>query len=279
MADLAETLDQRSPERLRFHYEVERELSDRLRAASAEERATLYGAVYDELFARVPDHPQLVVKASGARRAADAACEVALLRRFLRPDSHVLEIGAGDCAVSRGLSRHVRAVTAVDVSFTIARGELPPNVELRITDGRHFPAGDGTVDLVYSNQVLEHLHPEDADLHAREARRVLRPGGAYVCLTPNRLNGPHDISSYFDDEATGFHLREYTTRELSALFLAAGFSKVEVLLKVRGRSFVVAATPLTLVERGLELLPPARRRQAAGSPFVCKVLGRVVATA
>ena len=70
MGLLAESLDTRSPERLRLHYEVERELSDRLRAASAEERATLYGEVYDELFRRVEDHPQLVVKASGERLAS-----------------------------------------------------------------------------------------------------------------------------------------------------------------------------------------------------------------
>ena len=50
---------QRTPEQLRHHYEVERELADRLRSASREERKQLYAGVYDELFRRVPDHPQL----------------------------------------------------------------------------------------------------------------------------------------------------------------------------------------------------------------------------
>jgi hypothetical protein len=67
MGLLAESLDTRSPERLRLHYEVERELSDRLRAASAEERATLDGEVYDELFRRVEDHPP--ARGQGRRRA------------------------------------------------------------------------------------------------------------------------------------------------------------------------------------------------------------------
>jgi SAM-dependent methyltransferase len=190
-----------------------------------------------------------------------------------------MEIGAGDCAVSRALSRHVRAVTAVDVSFAISAGDLPANVERRITDGRVLPAEDGTVDLVYSNQLLEHLHPEDAALHAREIRRVLRPGGRYVCLTPNRLNGPHDVSAHFDDEATGFHLKEYTTRELIGLFTGAGFSGMQVLLKARARTFVLPAAPLVVLEHALDRLPPARRRQVARSVFVRKFLGRVIATA
>ena len=34
--------------------------------------------------------------------------------------------------------------------------------------------------------------------------RALKPGAVYVCITPNRLSGPHDISLYFDSVATGF---------------------------------------------------------------------------
>jgi Methyltransferase domain len=48
----------RNPAELRAHYEVERELAARLRAASRTERRTLYPAVYDELFRWVRTHPQ-----------------------------------------------------------------------------------------------------------------------------------------------------------------------------------------------------------------------------
>ena len=80
-----------------------------------------------------------------------------------------------------------------------------------------------TINVVYSHQVIEHLHPDDAVTHLQEVYRVLSPGGAYICATPNRLNGPHDISKYFDREATGFHLKEYTTTELYGLFRQEGF--------------------------------------------------------
>ena len=47
--------DERSPERLRVHYELERRLADRLRNGTREERAALYGEVYEELFRSLPD--------------------------------------------------------------------------------------------------------------------------------------------------------------------------------------------------------------------------------
>ena len=54
----------RSAENIRQHYIIERELADRLRHASREERrAGLYAAVYNELFRRVPDHPLIEIYA------------------------------------------------------------------------------------------------------------------------------------------------------------------------------------------------------------------------
>ncbi len=50
-------VDNRPPAMLRQHYEVEKELADRLRHATREERRILYGTVYDELYQRVPHHP------------------------------------------------------------------------------------------------------------------------------------------------------------------------------------------------------------------------------
>ncbi len=112
-------------------------------------------------------------------------------------------------------ARTTGVVHAIDVSPTIVEmTDLPANVHVHLSDGREIPVADGSIDLAYSNQLLEHLHPDDALTQTSNVFAALRPGGAYVCLTANRLSGPHDISMYFDPEATGFHLREYTTRDL-----------------------------------------------------------------
>ena len=54
---------------LRRQFAVEKELADRLKAASREERTELYGMVYDELFRRLPDLPQVRQRQDPAAQA------------------------------------------------------------------------------------------------------------------------------------------------------------------------------------------------------------------
>jgi SAM-dependent methyltransferase len=251
----------RSLERLRFHYEVERELADRLRDAPPTDRGRLYAEVYDELFRRVPDHPQLTAPRdpeAGHRRVAVQEADV---RQFFPPGGVFLEIGAGDCRLSVAICADASEVYAVDVSREIANVTAPPgNFTLLITDGTSIPVPAGSVDLAYSNQLMEHLHPDDAERQAKNICQALRPGGRYMCFTPHRLLGPADISAFFTrGEAEGFHLREYTTRELTQVLRAAGFSKVQVLAHYRGSNVVLPAAPFMVLDALFGALPSRLR--------------------
>lgn len=271
---------QRSIERLHSHYLIERELADKLRAADRDERARLYGDIYDELFRRVPDHPQLTAKVDPATRARDIERQARLVERYAPPGATIMEIGAGDCALSDRLSRRAGRVIAVDVSNVVTEAEArPDNVELRLIDGCSIPATPTSVDVAYSNQLLEHLHPEDAEAQARDVLHALRPGGVYICITPSRLTGPHDISSLYDEQATGFHLKEYSTAEAIALFRGAGFARVRALTIVRGHVLTFPASPLALVERVLDALPRGLGRKIARHTPLRKILGGTVAYA
>jgi predicted SAM-dependent methyltransferase len=104
-----------------------------------------------------------------------------------------------------------------------------------LSDGVSVPVPPGSVNVAYSYQLMEHLHPEDAFEQLENIYAALAPGGLYICITPNRLSGPHDISYYFDNEATGFHLKEYTTWELSRLFKRAGFSQTSAYVGFRDK--------------------------------------------
>jgi len=257
--------DERSIERLRAHYEIEVELADRLRHAPPDERRSLYGKVYDELFRRVPDHPQLTRRVDPAEQAAYARDQVQLVRRFLAPAGNYVEVGAGDCATVRGVAEFAGRATAVEVSADILPERLPTNVEVAISDGVTIPVPAGSADLVYSNQLMEHLHPDDAMQQLSNIARALRPGGRYLCITPNRLTGPHDISLAFDDEARGFHLREYTYAELRAAFEQAGFRRLRVVEQLPRGALPRAAMTLPLapylaVERSV-LRRPARAKR------------------
>jgi glycosyltransferase involved in cell wall biosynthesis/SAM-dependent methyltransferase len=229
---------ERPAARIREHYLVERQLASRLKAASKEERRSLYTQAYDELFRRVPDHPQISVKTSPELSRRDVDRQLAFIGRFLRPGQTFLEIGPGDCALSFEVCRHVARVLAVDVSTEITKvPNVPANFKLIISDGCSIPVQLNSVDVAYSNQLMEHLHPDDALEQVHNILDVLKPGGVYICITPNRITGPHDISRDFDEEATGFHLKEYTTAELTALFRQVGFSKVRSYVGARGSYF------------------------------------------
>ena len=254
----------RSLERLRCHYEVEKALAARLRAAPREQRLHMLTALYEELFRLVPDHSRLTRKHTpeASRRAVMA--QMRFLRRFLRPGITYLEIGPGDCALCLEVAKSVRQVYAVDVDAVLSRNaQVPANFRLFISDGVSVPAPAASVDLAYSNQLMEHLHPDDAYEQLRNICATLAPGGAYVCVTPNRLNGPHDISRRFSDHAEGFHLKEYTITELASLFLSVGFRRVNAYARTRLLCFRVPLRLIQALEAWLDRLPVRRRRAIA----------------
>ncbi len=270
--------DSRNAERLRAHYRVERRLADRLRRApDADARRRIFATMYDDLFREVPDHPRLRAHdATLEERARDIGWDLAQLRPYLEPGCTFLEVGAGDCALSARVAEGAAKVYAVDISDQHARA-LPANAELVISDGTSIPVPPASVDVAFSDQLMEHLHPDDAREQLRNIHRALKPGGVYFCITPNRLYGPSDISAYFDHEARGFHLREYTMREIREMFLVAGFPTVRAYVGARGW-FV--RFPRVLVE-GLEWLlnrlEPRTRRKIAGTRMMRALLGLRVA--
>ncbi len=258
----------RSAEQIRAHYLIEKELAARLRAATKEDRRQLYTTLYDELFIRVPDHPQISLRHTAANQD-QLSHRLTLLRKHLHPNDTYLEIGPGDCSLAVAVARLVRKVYAVDVSHEITKQlELPDNVELIISDGSSIPVTPGSIDVAYSDQLMEHLHPEDAMDQLRNIYASLAPGGRYICFTPNRLSGPHDVSQHFDDVATGFHLKEYSATELVEMFKAVGFRKLQILVGAR-RFHVSTATPVIKVVESLLALAPHRlgRTLARGLPL------------
>jgi SAM-dependent methyltransferase len=251
-------MEDRTNEELLQHYQVEVELADRLRGAHKDERRKLYASVYDELFQRVPSHPQLRRKASAEDSAKRVSAQMKLLKPFLQSDTVFMEVGPGDCQLALAVAPLVRRVYAIDVSRCITGADhLPPNMDLVLSDGVSVPVQPKTISLAYSNQVLEHLHPEDALEQLRDIHAALAPGGVYLCITPNRLSGPHDISGYFSSVPKGLHLREYANYEVFRIFRKAGFS--HVVPYPRGKRSH-QKFGLAICEVFLGLIPSKRRR-------------------
>ncbi len=170
-------------------------------------------------------------------------------------------MGSGDCALALHLAGRLRRVTVVEASREIVAGlELPENFRLVEASGAACALPDRSADLAFSCHFVEHLHPEDAREHAAEMRRILRPGGRYVVVTPNRIYGPHDVSRYFADEALGLHLREYTHGELAGLLRAAGFRRVSRLRGIGRAPEERPVLPAAVAEAAVDHLPVGLRR-------------------
>jgi SAM-dependent methyltransferase len=271
--------DLRTPDRLRAHYLVERALADQVRsAATFEERRRLVSSMYEQLFALVPDHPRLLLRDKAtAERRQQVAWNLAQLAPWISPGCTFLELGAGDCALAAQVAEVAGLVYAVDISDQTGGHPLPVNCALVISDGRSVDVPAESVDVAFSDQLMEHLHPDDAMEQLLNIRRCLKPGGVYVCVTPNRLYGPTDVSGAFDEVATGFHLREYCLREVRQLFERAGFGQLEVYIGARGWYARSPAAPLEAIESALEWLPYSTRRSLAKSKPMRALLGLRVA--
>ena len=261
MAQISIKGENRTHGQLLEHYNIERELANKLHNASREERTYLYSSLYNEMYKRVPLHPQLTRKVSSKETERAVSEQIKFIEPFLKKEITFLEVGPGDCALSFEIAKVVSQVYAADVSDEITKCLTPPlNFHLILFNGINFPLPTNSVNLAYSNQLMEHLHPDDAVEQLENIYNVLAFGGVYICITPNRLNGPHDISKYFDEVATGFHLKEYTTQELISLFRKVGFSRILVYVGGRGKYVRFPALPIILYESLLGVLPYSLRR-------------------
>jgi SAM-dependent methyltransferase len=273
----------RTAEELRQHYVIERGLADRLRNAPAAARRQLYHEVYDELLRRVPHHPMLRARFDAHeqdRRARAVEQQLAFLNRFFTPRTIFMEIGAGDCAVSLGAAGYVERVYSIEVSEEIVSTvRSPSNMKLVLSDGLAIPVPEETVNVAFSDQLMEHLHPDDAREQLQNIYRCLAPGGMYVCVTPSKLYGPRDISAGFDEEATGLHLREYSARELRTMLHQVGFRKVSFYAGARGTFMRVPYALIAFAESVLGRLPYRIRKLLADNAPMRALLGvRVGAT-
>ncbi len=86
---------------------------------------------------------------------------------------------------------------------------------------------DGTFDLVYSGQSIEHVPTDVADQTLAEVFRVLRPGGWFALDTPNGRLCRIQLAGTGLTVTNPDHDIEYDHEELSAKVVAAGFDLVE----------------------------------------------------
>ncbi len=255
----------RTLEQVWNHYLVEKEIAQRLKASDREERKRIYDSMYDELFAKVPDHPRLTRRRDdGMTRLANVE-KLSIISRFLRGQDVFAEFAPGDCRFALEIARRVHFVYGIDISDQRnPEDEAPDNFDLVVYDGYNLEAiKDSSVDIVFSDQLIEHFHPEDTKLHFELVLRILKPGGKYVFRTPHALTGPHDISAYFSDEPEGLHLKEWTYGELLKIVMSVGYSRFRMYVHRKGINVRMPRVYFLSCEKILGSLPKATARPIA----------------
>lgn len=130
--------------------------------------------------------------------------------------SAILRAGDALSVVSADLSREAFREAEVPASGAGAlRGVL--------ADAARLPFRDASFDLYASFETIEHV--EDDHAVVREARRVLAPGGLFICSTPERevISPGRALEDRPDNP---FHVREYARAEFETL-LRSGFNRFE----------------------------------------------------
>lgn len=155
-----------------------------------------------------------------------------------------MDIGAGDAIIPRMIAKlGAGRVIVVDSEDSAGTGgvDLLAGTGIETTLATvgidPVPMPDGSVDLIFAGDVIEHL-PHTPRHFMSEIMRLLHPGGWHVQDTPNAVslftrlkmlvgisNWPH-LDGVWGPEVNVHHHKEYTLPELVSLFERAGFENI-----------------------------------------------------
>jgi SAM-dependent methyltransferase len=108
-----------------------------------------------------------------------------LVRSRLTPESRVLDLGCGRGGLVEQLEHPLEQVVGVDPDVTSLREHrLVEQMPLTAGLSGELPFADGCFDIVFASWVLEHVIDPEKVLAA--VGRILRPGGVFVFITPNK---------------------------------------------------------------------------------------------
>ncbi|BCJ91485.1 hypothetical protein IZ6_22200 [Terrihabitans soli] len=135
-------------------------------------------------------------------------------------------VGEGTALFAQSGARTVQAFDLSDHAVDAARENCRDfaNVTVALADALHLPLTDASADIFISLETFEHLPDQSAFL--KEVDRVLKPGGSFICSTPNRrvYNPGQNLEAR---PWNRFHLKEYETAEFAKI-LGERFSRVEL---------------------------------------------------
>jgi spore coat polysaccharide biosynthesis protein SpsF (cytidylyltransferase family) len=141
----------------------------------------------------------------------------------------VLDIACGDGYGCRIMADHVGQVLGVDINQPLIaanqQNNAVNNIAYDVGDCFALGLADGAVSGATAMELIEHLPVDQVDNFVKEVRRVVAPGGSFICSTPQNSHG--------DIPVVPWHVKEYSVAELRAI-LERHFSNVKILSSKSG---------------------------------------------
>jgi SAM-dependent methyltransferase len=216
------------------HWELEKSLRKELLESNANERCDVFAACYGRLYSELEWLNRLTESENKESPATRYATWLSVIGQ---PPQRVYEIGSGKGELIYYLAQWGFDCKATEITRERGARWIPAlaNLSWGNSDGVHLerfePANH--YDVVFTDQVIEHLHPDDLAGHFQGVAAILKPGGRYILSTPHVSIGPADVSRVFRlAKPAGMHLKEYDYRELSALLQQSGFGVVKSVIRL-----------------------------------------------
>ena len=150
-----------------------------------------------------------------------------LCREYVK-DKNVLDVGCGEGHGNLYLNDLARHVTGIDIDKRVIddanKRFSGKNITFYKMSGEKLDFPSNSFDVIISSQSIEHMKNDIKFLS--EVSRVLKNGGIFICLTPNKFSLVPPGEKMYDAPFYPFHFREYTPSQFYGL-LSKYFGEVK----------------------------------------------------
>jgi len=166
--------------------------------------------------------------AGASRRKRIEQSRLALVMKHAHPPGDLLEIGPGHGTLARAAVAAGWRYRGVEASRVLADSLTSAGLDVVYAWTPPIPGDDRSADVVYADQVLEHMSGIDAAREfVSEARRILRPGGVLFVVVPDYLK---ERTFFWDIDYT--HNFITTERRVRQLLYDGGFDIAQVVRSI-----------------------------------------------
>jgi len=190
---------------------------------------------------------------------------VALIRKHINQNAHLIEIGPGSGNLLKRLSADGYRVDAVEESKVLAaRLDSSERQKVMVGEFEDQPIQANVYDGLLTFHVIEHIVSVSA--HLDQIQKVLKPGAVVVLATPNANSWENQLPFRLSPNYDSAHLHIFSAQSLKNCLERAGFEVLEIVTPEYSTTWIRVFTKiLRRFRRSDELTTGGNYLRAAGN--------------